>query len=246
MPKDSGSSKDSGTIIITDESSGPIKAKSLIHAMSEIEQFSVAEMSSEIPGGSLPTATSLSFFEVGVKAGILIGFFTTATSPLMMAASERLVPIFGSFDYSLFDKLFSFTLSISFTICYAFFIFSILSHSYVGNITKKAINSLVSGIIISIMTKSFLILLLFHYISLTLINPESVSNILIDIQNSGFFPYWDFGSIFSWIMRFKQVLIPSAYFIFVINTIFAFIVFMAVIIGKIRTRRMKEFKERWK
>jgi hypothetical protein len=86
---------DQGLLILNEHGGGrSTRPKDLIQAISEIEQFSVAEMNSEIPEGSLPIKTALSFGDVGVRSGLFSGLMTAVTTPLMMAAGQKLIPIF--------------------------------------------------------------------------------------------------------------------------------------------------------
>ena len=202
-------------------------------------------MHSEIPEGSLPTATSLSFVEVGFKSGLLSGIITTVMTPLMMAASERLIPVFGELELTLFNRLFSIALAVAFPICYALFIFVILTKSYAGNITKKAIYSLVGGISSGAILKTIVVWILFHFIYFRFFDPDAVADVLMGIGNFYYAPQLNYEAIFYWIMGFREVFIPSAYFIVVVNTLFISIVVSALLIGRIKTRTRHKFLKEW-
>jgi hypothetical protein len=237
-------SKDEGLLIVNDDNRN-VKPKSLINAISEIEQFSVAEMHSEIPEGSLPIATSLSFFEVGLKSGLLSGIITTVMTPLMMAASERLIPVFGEQELTLFNRLFSIALAVAFPVCYALFIFVILTKSYAGNITKKAINNLVGGISFGTVLKTIVVCLLFHFMYFRFLDPDIVTDVLVKIRNIYDVPQLNYEAIYYWIMGFKKVFIPSAYFIAAVNALFIGIVVSALFIGRYKTRIRNQFLKEW-
>lgn len=241
------SSNDQGLLILTDDNTKTTRSKSLIHAISEIEQFSVAEMNSELPEGSLPIAASLSFFEVGMKSGLLSGFITAIMTPLMMAASENLIPVFGEFEHTFFNRLFSIALTITFPVSYALFIFTSLTKSYAGNITKKAINNLVGGVSTGTIVKTCIVILLFHFLCFNTFDADAIVDKLSWIDSIGFISKLnlDYESVFDWIMKFRVLLIPSSYFIAFINTVFVIIVVFAVIIGRYRTKAKKEFLKEW-
>ncbi len=221
------------------------KPRSLIHALSEIEQFSVAEMNSEIPEGAMTVATGLSFFEVGIKSGLLNGLVTVIMTPLMMAAGAKLIPIFGDKDPTLFDRLFSVALSVSFSICYALFIFTILSRSYIGNVTRKATNNLVAGLSSGIISKAILSYLIFHFLQIKILTQENIVTIIKKLQDIPFLSRYDYNALYQWMTDFSKVFVPSAYFVIVISMIFTSIVVSAVIIGMRRTKRRRIFLEEW-
>jgi len=242
------SSNDQGLLILSDDSNNKTtKPKSLIHAISEIEQYSVAEINSELPEGSLPIAASLSFFEVGLKSGLLSGFITAVMTPSMMAASENLIPVFGEVDQSLFNRLFSIALTVTFPISYALFIFMSLTKSYAGNITRKAINNLVGGVSVGTIMKTFIVVLLFHFMCFHTFDADAIIDKLNWFHDLTFVPKLNlnYEAIFAWVMAFKVLLIPSAYFVAFINTVFVLIVVLAVIIGRHRTTVKKEFLKEW-
>jgi hypothetical protein len=238
---------DQGALIMNDNSSRTTKPKSLIQAISEIEQFSVAEMSSEIPEGSLPIATALSFMEVGIKSGLMSGLMTAVTTPLMMAAGQRLIPIFGEFEPALFNKTFSIALAVIFPVCFGIFLFAALTKSYAGNITRRAIDYLIGGVSTGTAIKTILFMLLYHYVCFQTLDPDVVVNALLWLQKLTLFLKLNinYEAVFDWLMDFRRILIPSSYFILFINSAFMVILVMALVIGRYRTRVRKEFLKEW-
>ena len=240
-------SGDKGMVWQDNTSGKTTKPKSLIQAISEIEQFSVAEMNSEIPEGSLPRATALSFMEVGVKSGLLSGLMTAVSTPLMMAAGQKLIPIFGEYEPSLFNQIFSLALTIAFPICFGIFLFMTLTQSYAGNITKRAIDYLAGGVATGAAAKTLLFVILYHYVCFQTLDEDRVIGALNLIQALPLIGllHLDFKMIFDWIMEFKLVLIPSSYFMIFVNGVFVVIVLMALVIGRYKTRVRKEFLKEW-
>jgi hypothetical protein len=156
---------DQGLLILNEHGGGrSTRPKDLIQAISEIEQFSVAEMNSEIPEGSLPIKTALSFGDVGVRSGLFSGLMTAVTTPLMMAAGQKLIPIFGEYEPSLFNQVFSIALAIAFPICFGIFLFMSLTKSFAGNITRRAIDYLAGGVALGTGAKTILFIILFHHV----------------------------------------------------------------------------------
>jgi hypothetical protein len=239
--------EEQGLLILNDNSNKSARPKSLIQAISEIEQFSVAEMHSELPEGAMPTLTGVSFFEVGVKSSLISGIVTALTTPLMIAAGEELIPVFGDRELTLFDKIFSVLITVSLPVSFALFICVILTRSYAGNITRKAINSLVGGLSSGKIGMTILVVLLFHYVAFITLSSANVIRAINWVSGIFFVPmlHIDFGSIYRRIMDIKSVLIPSAYFIAFVNLLFVGIVSLAVVIGRRKTKLRKEFLREW-
>lgn len=242
------SSDDQGLLILNDSAGGKTtKPKSLIQAISEIEQFSVAEMNSEIPEGSLPQATALSFMDVGIKSGLFSGLMTALSTPFMMAAGQKLIPIFGEYEPSLFNQIFSVALTIAFPICFGIFLFMSLTRSYAGNITKRAIDYLAGGVATGTAIKTGLFIWVFHYVCFQVLDADKVIDALHWISRLPLIDHLnlDYQLIFDWTMEFKLVLIPSTYFMTFVNGVFIVTVLMALVIGRYRTWVRKKFLREW-
>ncbi len=223
-----------------------VRPRSLVHALSEIEQFSVSEQSSEIPYGALTTFNALSFFEVGVKTGLITGMITALMTPLMMSSVlKKTIPVFGSYEYTAFDKAFSVALTVSFSLCYAIFIFAVLVRTYTGNITKRAINSLVGGLSIGAFFKSILVFFLFHMAYYRLFTVDNIALVLFKIRELNLFHSINYMKVFYWLVNFREVFIPSAYFNLAISIVFMVIVIASVVIGRRKSKMIDDFKRGW-
>jgi hypothetical protein len=172
---------------------------------------------------------------------------TALTTPLMIAAGEELIPVFGDRELTVFDRIFSVLITVSLPVAFALFIFVILTKSYAGNITRKAINSLVGGLSSGKVIMTIFIVLLFHYVSFITLSSANVLRAINWISGIFFVPllHIDFDAIYWWIMDFNTVLIPSAYFIAFINLLFVGIVSLALVIGRYKTKIRKEFLREW-
>ena len=146
------------------------KPKNIIRVISEIQSLFVLEnkMSHEIPGDFLTLENSIDLFNVGAKSGLNEGLLLVLLLPaidfylipfVLKSPPMPLKIICGSIPY--------FTLIINTFLC------AYISRYYVGNITRKAINSFLIGRIIVLMTKSFLIYI-FYKILTGMSTPERV------------------------------------------------------------------------
>jgi hypothetical protein len=157
------------TIITTGGGSGAPRPRNIINAISEIQQFYVIEsQGQEIPGEFLTLEGSLDFFRIGATSGFKEGLFVVLLFPIF---SFYLLPfVLNSPD--LFMKFIINSVPylpvfVNTLLC------SYISRYYVGNITRKAINSLFVGRAILLITKSFLIYV-FYYILSELSTPDRV------------------------------------------------------------------------
>jgi hypothetical protein len=155
--RESRGANDTNAPIITTDSGRIYKPKNLLNAISEIQQFYVIEGKGQnIPAEFLTLERSLDFFKIGIKSGFHEGV--------------ALVMLFPVFNFYLFPFVFQkldvvshfllgcvpyLALIINTLMC------SYISRYYVGNITRKGINSLLMGRAMSLLLKAFLIYVIY-------------------------------------------------------------------------------------
>jgi len=154
MPgQNSGDYSPNATIITTGSGGRTPRPKTIINAISEIQQFYVIEkQGQDIPAEFLTLEGSLDFFRIGIKSGLNEGLFLILLFPVF---SFYLLPfvlhspdpgtkiLFGSVPYL--------PILINTLLC------SYISRYYIGNITRKAINSLFAGRAMILIAKGFLV-----------------------------------------------------------------------------------------
>jgi hypothetical protein len=160
---------DTNAQIITTDSGRIYKPKNLLNAISEVQQFFVIESKGQnIPSEFLTLERTLDFFKIGLKSGFHEGF-----------ALVLLFPVFHFYLFPfVFKKLDLFSHFIFGSIPYLVLLVNTamccyISRYYVGNITRKAINSLLVGRAISLLLKAFLIYVL-YLLLYRLSTPENV------------------------------------------------------------------------
>ncbi len=155
--RESRGANDTNAPIITTDSGRIYKPKNLLNAISEIQQFYVIEGKGQnIPAEFLTLEHSLDFFKIGIKSGFHEGV--------------ALVLLFPVFHFYLFPFVFHkldvisrfllgcvpyLALIINTLMC------SYISRYYVGNITRKGINSLLMGRVMSLLLKAFMIYVIY-------------------------------------------------------------------------------------
>jgi len=221
----------------------PHKPKGLVDALSEIQQYFVVERSgSPIPDDFFTIGGKLAFFEVGFRAAFLSGIVSALLMPFAFGVIERYIPIFGSYNPSLFDRIFAIVLSISFSIAHSVFI-SLTGKYYIGSISKSAIKNLLGGFISGALLKLVIAFILFHTIYFYLLSPKFLTRNLLKL--SPFVKYETLKRIYLFLIEFKPVFLISSYFLIFTTFLMIFIPMLSILISSRRTKKEIEWEERW-
>lgn len=164
MPRGHQGSKnanDTNSQIITTDGGRFYRPANLLNAISEIQQFYVIEgKGQKIPAEFLTLERTLDFFRIGVKSGFHEGVVLLFLLPafqfyLIPFVLRQLDPV----SLALFDCVPYLALIVNTVMC------SYISRYYVGNITRKSINSLLMGRVMSLLLKAFLLYVTYLLIS---------------------------------------------------------------------------------
>ncbi|BCO09317.1 hypothetical protein GF1_16930 [Desulfolithobacter dissulfuricans] len=202
MSKDSNSRNDTNATIVTTDQGHIERPKNLLNAISDIQQFYVIEKEGQdIPCEFLTIERTLDFFKIGIKSGFHEGL---ALALLMPFISFYMLPFIlkepDTFTKILFGSLPYMVLVVNTLLC------SYVSRYYVGNITRKSINSLFGGRIMSLITKAFLIYV-FYLVLYRISTPERVWELSQYIsKNLGLNPK----SLYYGYLKIKPYLVPVA------------------------------------
>ena len=147
--------------------------RNLIDAISEIQQYHIIERTGQdIPSDFLTIRGMLTFFMVGFRSGFWEGVFLGLLLPLAWAVWEEVIPAFGG-TADFFGKslvfLFDFGISLMMTVILG----GMFARYYGGNLTRKAVNSLVWGRTLSLIAKGVLIFFVFNLL-VFLLSPGNV------------------------------------------------------------------------
>jgi len=160
---------DTNAQIITTDSGRIYRPRNLLNAISEVQQFYVIESKGQdIPGEFLTLEHTLDFFKIGIKSGFHEGFALILLFPVF---HFYLFPfVFHKLDFIghlLFGSIPYLVLIVNTGMC------CYISRYYVGNITRKAINSLLMGRAMSLLLKAFLLDVL-YLVLFRLSTPENI------------------------------------------------------------------------
>lgn len=145
----------------------------LIDAISEIQQYHIIERTGQdIPSDFLTVRGMLAFFMVGARSGFWEGVFLGLLLPLAWGVWEEVIPAFGG-TADFFGKslvfLFGFGISLLMTVILG----GILARYYGGNLTRRAVKSLVWGRTLSLVAKGVIVFFAFRLL-VSLLSPENV------------------------------------------------------------------------
>jgi hypothetical protein len=165
---------DTNAQIITTDNGRIYRPSNLLNAISEIQQFYVIESKGQnIPAEFLTLDRTLDFFKIGIKSGFHEGFALILLFPVF---HFYLFPFvfhkLDSFSHLLFGSIPYLVLLINTAMC------TYISRYYVGNITRKAINSLLLGRAMSLLLKAFLIYVIYLMLY-RLSTPENIWKLAI-------------------------------------------------------------------
>ena len=160
---------DTNAPIITTDAGRIERPRNLLSAISEIQQFYVIESKGQnIPAEFLTLERTIDFFKIGVLSGFHEGLALVLLFPVFHL---YLLPfVFEHLDWSgqlFFGAIPYLPLIINTAMC------SYLSRYFVGNITRKGVNSLLTGRALSLLLKAFLVYVL-YLLADRLATPENV------------------------------------------------------------------------
>ena len=222
----------------------PEKPRGMVDALSEIQQYYVVERSgSPIPEDFFTIGGKLAFFEVGFKAAFLSGMVSALLMPFAFGVIERHIPIFGSYEPSLFDRVFALVLAVSFSVAYAVFI-SMVGGYYIGNLPKLAIRNLLGGFFTGAVLKMIIVFILFHTIYFYLLSPDFLIRNLLKLRP--FIKHETLERIYTFLIEFRSVFLTSSYFVIFTTLLMIGIPLLSILVSSKRTKAEIEKEQRWK
>ena len=220
-------------------------AKSLLHALSEIEQLSIAELRSSLPDGSLPMQPRFTYVDVACKNAAIMTLVTFLSAPFSIAVAENVMPAFGTTPPPLIDKIYVYLFSCAPAIAFSILITTVISKVYTGKVTSRIVNMFTSSYIFTKMIMSLFLLLVFVQLAAA-ITPDVV---------------WSFLGIFDVIfkrvvegtkekayyllMDFRSILVPAAVYATLVHVGTSLIIGIGYIKGVMRSNKIELLRREW-
>lgn len=208
----------------------------LVDVISYIDFYHAMEAAgNEIDPRIFTFKSKLRFFGCGIIESAWSGTVSLLFTPLAIGVLERYIPVFGTTNPGLFDKIFSFVLALSFTLIYAF-IFADIGKKYQGAFTKSIIRKFFSGVFTGKVFFVSLGFILYHHIYIKVATEDNIIAFLkkFDIvlsPQSIVKTYW-------WMMDFRPVLLMSAWLLVVTTVIFICIPMMSIFVTVRRSKNL--------
>jgi hypothetical protein len=192
------------------------KARSFFEAISMIEQISAAEMEMDLPEGSYPTFSKLSFSAVAMKHAISTTLLTFLMAPFSMLVLERFLPVFGNSEPGFFDKAFAVLLAAAPAVCLSFFFVYVINRVYIrGKVTRALLGYYVNSyIIVKFIATFFMFMSVFVLYNsvMSLDNIEAASSGIDKVVSPFSKGQVIHVRIHTFLLTFRYVLIQSAVF----------------------------------
>jgi len=212
-----------------------------LDTLSEIHQLSVAEKNSSLTKGIIDPKKLLLYFTSSVRMSVISVIVTSLLSPFMFAVHDGMVPVFGSYEPTTFDRVFVALLTTSFPLGVSLLVLILLVDFCFKNNAKKAVLSLVKGLTTGTFFMSFVVVVVSHILYYRYLTPEglvSFIGMLPEFLRPGYpFVYWT--------LRFIDQLIPAAYFQAAVNLASLFVIYLAMVVAWLKTMRLESRKEVW-
>jgi len=215
------------------------KPKSIIDAISELEQYSAVLNDEEVPENFFTFKQKWEFFEVGFRDSFVSGILSALFTPIAMGVIEKLIPAFGDSSPTLFDRVFVFLLALGFSIGYALLIAGLGKYYYSNKITRTAMKNFLAGLFSGTLFKTIIAFIGFHFIYFFIFTPEKVSKVLHSLR----LPENLYYRVYGWLMEFRGVFIPSAYFILFTAFLFISIPVASILYHRRKHKAEKEIEE---
>lgn len=222
------------------------KPQSLLHAISEIEQWSFIERSAkDIDPQVVTTPIFITFVLIGWRAAFISFLFAFLTLPFSYMVTKQVIPIFGSYNPSLGDKIYAYAISTGHTVVLSLFLAKLFSRCYLGSTTKRAITALVwEGIVAAKWICTFFGFILYHLLYYFILTPSNIQRLA-----GAFSEQKILAKISLFLSKFfvnlRIALIPSAWTLVLLALLQTLILGLSYWYAHRRTKKIQELYQKW-
>ena len=189
-----------------------INPHNLLDVISFIEQQYSNEVGGAETTGALFTIKQWwEFWEVGFKTSLKSGLVLAMLTPVAVGVMERLIPIFGDKEPTLFDMCFALLLSFGFPLLLALFIAQSTAKHRAGY-TRKMVKAFMSGMAQGTALKAALIFILFHFVYIVVLTNDNILKALMRLEKIHV-SVERLAGWAQWIMDAREVLLTSAWIV---------------------------------
>ena len=219
--------------IFAEGASGRSRPRSLIAAISEIQELAVVEkLGTPLPEHLILLDRSFAYTEVGVHSVVVDGLINMIGVPMGLGVIGSLMPIFGDPDPSLFDQVFAQLIGVTYGVGYAVMIGHNLGSCYIGKVCKRAIQDIYQSMIVANIIKVILLSVFFNFMY-QLLTPEHVQEgvkLLWPILRGVMSDQMVVG-VQDWVISMREVMIPSATMVILVTIATLCVPYVYFVIG---------------
>lgn len=215
--------------------------KGLLDFISELEYIHTQEIkgiAASLAEEFFTTKDKLIAAELGFRQTFLSGVVTAMLTPFAIGVVEKMIPVFGSTEPSLFDSFYIFVLTLSYMIGYAFFIGSAATRFY-GGYSHAMVKNLLLGVFTSAFLKMVIIFILFNFIYIKVLTEEHILQVLTNMTwIPGLQPY--LYPAYKWLVGFRGVFPWSANVVILSTLLYCSVIAGCYIWARRRNKRLRE------
>ncbi|ADU66170.1 hypothetical protein Selin_1436 [Desulfurispirillum indicum S5] len=200
----------SGPVIVQSSPGRSEPPKNIIDAISDIQRFSVSEVTGSLPEDFFTIANRLDMFFVGLKTALAGLIFMALLTPLSLGVIGQYIPIFGAKEPTLYDQFFAYYLMFAFTLSYAFLV-AMVGKYYRGTVVKVTIRNLMAGVMVGATLKALIIFIIYHVIYFKILTPQTLSSIIAHLMKLPFISTQTGHAWYYWLLDFRPVFIQGAW-----------------------------------
>lgn len=220
------------------------RPRSFIDVVSIIEGYFLAEKGGEsLPDNLLTLKGKIIISEVGFKGAAISGIISILLTPFCVGVLQKYIPIFGSYEFTLFDEIFAMALTVSFALGYGLIIATIGKY-YVGNLSRRAINWLMMGLTGACALKVVIAFVLYNMLYVLVLDPDRTARFLMKFHPH--VSYTALNRVYTILMEFKPILLTSANFVVLTTVLMITVPWVCILYSSKKTKKLIEREEIWK
>jgi hypothetical protein len=240
MHKDGDRSNDVTPITVASSQ----RPRSFIDVVSIVQNYFLAEKDgNDLPENLLTLKGKIVISEVGFKGAFISGLVSILLTPFFVGVIERSIPIFGSYEFTVFDQAFAVALTLSFAMGYSLILASI-GKFYIGRLSKRAINWLMCGLTMAGILKIIIAFVLYNTLYATVLEEARVARFLLWFYPQVSYPFLN--RIYVFLMEVKPVLLTSASFVVLTTFLMITVPWLFIFVTSKKTRKMIERERIWR
>lgn len=237
-----------GAVILTTPTD--VRAKSFLHALSEIQQLRAIESHADIPDGIVPFIPVTTFAEIAIRTAFLSTIYTFLVSPFSIAVTTKILPIFNTTNPNFIDKIFSYALAVAPVLAISFLIiFILLEGAYTGKTVRKIVQTFIVPFVATKIFVSFfmsmIVMLTYNYVT-----AQKIIKFMGTFLNDKFIQskpsiYATFYNFTLWILEFREIIPKSVKFSVSIHVVTAVLIVLAYLYLQVKAKKIEIFRREW-